>query len=172
MSSTYYSDENGWAYYADHNGQSQYLIDRAGNYVRYAEVTTSASAPRLDSGRSDGSRHSSSSKNSQGSRHSRSSNNSEDSKHSSSSKNSKCSDADSGVSSNTPAMVGWQCHWCETTNYTDHLMIPFMIPLRDADGNVFLDQRGEPVYHEYPYIPCAGCNGACNPSCAPLSDPQ
>ncbi|KAJ2894546.1 hypothetical protein MKZ38_007451 [Zalerion maritima] len=154
-----YSDDHVWAYHVDGNGQSQYLFDKAGNFVPYAEVALSASASKSDSGKSDksnGSKRSSSSK---------------DSKHSGSSKKSKSSKSDSGLSSNTPATVGWECHWCQTVNYTDHQMIPFMDPLRDHNGNILRNEHGNVDFGEYPYIPCIGCDGRCNPYCTVLFDP-
>ncbi|RYO92934.1 hypothetical protein DL762_001425 [Monosporascus cannonballus] len=169
MSSAYYSDNNGWAYYVDNDGQFQYLLDNAGNSVPYADIVPSASAPKSDSGKSE---KSDGSKNSKGSKHSNSSKNSKGSKFSSSSKNSKGSKSDSGLSSNTPAWVGWQCNWCRTVNYTDHQMIPFMDPLTDNNGNILRDENGNIIFDEYPNIPCSGCDGACDPYSTPLSDPQ
>lgn len=165
MSSAYYPDGSGWACYADINGQPQYLVDSAGNNVQYNEVVQSASASKSDSGKSDSGK----SDNSDGSRRSKNSKHSHSSRNSKTSKHSEASD--SGQSSNTPATIGWVCYHCGTTNPTHHQNIPFMDPIRDNNGDIVYDASGNPIYDDYPFIACRGCNGNCTPFCDPTFDP-
>jgi hypothetical protein len=63
-------------------------------------------------------------------------------------------------------MTGWRCNYCETVNPTDHFMIPFMEPIGYDDSD-----PPQPIFEEYPYVPCGGCAGQCTPWCHPIEDP-